>query len=201
MVARSWLPVFCLTAMLGAAPAAADTNILSGRFNPSGTPDADFGNEVGAPGLVSTDLGAVAAGAAIVAQTIAGTDFVVVAGSSGDDFALLHLGLDGSPDLNFGTNGVVITDLGGVDRASAVAIQTIGGIDYIVVAGNSDGDLAVVRYNADGTPDITFGLGDTGDHRSGAQRHGHGDGPADDHGHLPHRRGGQQQQRRRAGAL
>jgi hypothetical protein len=41
-----------------------------------------------------------------------------VAGSSGGDFVLLRLGLDGSPDMNFGINGVVVTDLGGDGRAA-----------------------------------------------------------------------------------
>jgi len=63
----------------------------------------------------------------------------------------------GSLDLSFGGTGIVITDVaGGNDVSRSVAIQTDG---KIVVAGTSDYDFAVVRYNTDGTLDSTFGTG------------------------------------------
>ena len=66
---------------------------------------------------------------------------------------------DGSLDLTFGTNGKVITDIGGADDiGKSVAIQSDG---KIVVAGfiaiGSKHDFAVVRYNSNGTLDPSFG--------------------------------------------
>jgi uncharacterized delta-60 repeat protein len=80
------------------------------------------------------------------------------------DFVLARFNADGTVDSTFGDDGKVTTDLVGgfaQERARAVAIQSDG---KIVVAGEAtvpSGDLAValVRYNADGTLDPTFGTG------------------------------------------
>ena len=59
-------------------------------------------------------------------------------------------------DYSFIPNGKVITDFGGGDGATAVAIQSDG---KIVVAGTSSingGDFAVARYNANGLLDTSF---------------------------------------------
>lgn len=71
---------------------------------------------------------------------------------------------DGTPDLTFGTGGKVITQLSpGYDSGYGVAIQPDG---KIVVAGESqngtsgfDYDIALVRYNPDGSLDNNFGSG------------------------------------------
>ena len=67
----------------------------------------------------------------------------------------------GDPDLTFGGDGLVITDLSNAqrrDQANDLAIQFD---DKIVVVGvaTRDGDenVAVVRYKPDGTPDEAFG--------------------------------------------
>jgi uncharacterized delta-60 repeat protein len=67
-------------------------------------------------------------------------------------------GTPGTLDTTFGTMGTVLTPVGtNYDEADAVAIQSDG---KIVAAGESDNgtvfNLAVVRYNADGTLDTTF---------------------------------------------
>jgi uncharacterized delta-60 repeat protein len=88
----------------------------------------------------------------------------VMVGGRFTDFVLARFNADGTPDTSFGTGGKVTTDIAGgfaQERARAVAIQPDG---KIVVAGESSlpsGDLAValVRYNADGTLDTTFGSG------------------------------------------
>jgi uncharacterized delta-60 repeat protein len=63
----------------------------------------------------------------------------------------------GDLDLTFGGTGKVITDIGGNDYPLAVAAQSDG---KIVVAGwsfnGSSDDFAVVRYNANGTLDLSF---------------------------------------------
>ena len=87
---------------------------------------------------------------------------IVVVGSSYvlDSFALARLDPNGSLDTSFGGDGRVTTSVGpGADSAQAVAIQPDG---KIVVAGESwtlsgfDG-IDVVRYEADGQVDPTFG--------------------------------------------
>lgn len=66
---------------------------------------------------------------------------------------------DGTLDLSFGTNGFVITNIGGTDDASTSAVLQPDG--KIIVAGwtNVSGiyDFIVVRYNTNGSIDTTFG--------------------------------------------
>jgi uncharacterized delta-60 repeat protein len=81
---------------------------------------------------------------------------LVVAGVAGDDVAIVRLLADGSPDLNFGSGGRVVTDISGVDQARALAVQQDG---KIVVAGTTDDgtNLALLRYTVDGMLDVGFG--------------------------------------------
>jgi uncharacterized delta-60 repeat protein len=93
---------------------------------------------------------------------------VLVAGSSafvtGTDFSVVRYGRDGGLDATFGNGGKVTTAVAsgnGSDEAYAVAVQPDG---KILVAGNANMgsgglDFALVRYNADGTLDTTFGNG------------------------------------------
>ena len=67
---------------------------------------------------------------------------------------------DGDLDGTFGAAGIIRTDLPGInEQARAVTFQSDG---KIVVAGRSGSDLAadfaLVRYNAGGGLDMTFGL-------------------------------------------
>jgi uncharacterized delta-60 repeat protein len=79
---------------------------------------------------------------------------IVVAGSTGADFALARYLPDGSPDSSFSDDGKVTTDLGGSDYGQSVAIQSDG---TIVVAGGSDGDnFALARYHANGSLDTSL---------------------------------------------
>lgn len=86
---------------------------------------------------------------------------VAPSASSSFDFVVLRYNSDGSLDSGFGVGGKVFTDFfGRDDEATSIAIQTNG---KIVVAGRALAtDLmrfGVARYNADGTPDQTFGTG------------------------------------------
>ncbi|MEO7507766.1 MAG: FG-GAP-like repeat-containing protein, partial [Pyrinomonadaceae bacterium] len=56
-------------------------------------------------------------------------------------------------DLSFDSNGKLSTDLGGHDVAQDVAIQPDG---KIVVVGYTGNNLALTRYNADGSLDTSF---------------------------------------------
>lgn len=88
---------------------------------------------------------------------------IVVVGYSGStdsDFAVVRYNTDGALDTTFDTDGMVTTPFGtDNDQAKAVAIQTDGKIVVAGWAGNQltgQLDLAVVRYNTDGSLDATF---------------------------------------------
>ncbi|HEY9662966.1 MAG TPA: DUF4347 domain-containing protein, partial [Allocoleopsis sp.] len=60
----------------------------------------------------------------------------------------------GDLDLTFGTEGKVTTDFGSTDQAYRTIVQPDG---KILVAGSSNGNFTVARYNTDGTLDTSFG--------------------------------------------
>jgi uncharacterized delta-60 repeat protein len=155
------------------------------RQNPDGSPDAFFG----AGGRVVTDAKPVDSGPVgsfdPVAVAVQPDGKIVVAASevyrTTEDgpslhpqppgtavplflvvtqyrrFALFRYNGDGSLDSSFGQDGKVVTALSnGDDAPTAVAVQGDG---KIVVAGKSDNEAALVRYNGDGSLDPTFGQG------------------------------------------
>jgi uncharacterized delta-60 repeat protein len=93
---------------------------------------------------------------------------IVVAGyahnGNNDDFAVARYNTNGSLDETFGTGGIVTTPIGtSTDRANSVVLQSDG---KIVVAGyaritttSTTDDIAVARYNTNGSLDETFGTG------------------------------------------
>jgi uncharacterized delta-60 repeat protein len=130
------------------------------RYNSDGSRDNSFDGD----GLVRTDLGS---SSDRVTRMILDADgkIVVVGGSvgvSGYDFAVARYNPDGSLDTTFDGDGKLTTDIGGsTDFAETVAIDGNG---RILVAGESYRglsryDMAVVRYNADGSLDTGFGTG------------------------------------------
>jgi uncharacterized delta-60 repeat protein len=87
---------------------------------------------------------------------------VVLAGGEKGNAVVLRLLPNGQPDPSFGSGGKVALNFpGGHSEVRAVALQPDG---KIVVAGAAEaagnGDFLIVRYNADGSPDVSFGGGD-----------------------------------------
>jgi uncharacterized delta-60 repeat protein len=141
------------------------------RYNANGSLDTDpttgFG---GGTGIVTTDIGSSSNYANAVALQTDGK--IVVVGNAfvnsfaaTSDIAVLRYNTNGSldtdPTTGFGGGtGIVTTNVGAFDNGFAVAVQPD---NKIVVAGNADagtGDrLALLRYNADGSPDSGFGTG------------------------------------------
>lgn len=69
---------------------------------------------------------------------------------------LPSVGKAGDLDPSFGTNGKTITDFNGADdRAKDVFVQAD---QKIVVAGSSNDNFALARYNSDGSLDTSFGI-------------------------------------------
>jgi uncharacterized delta-60 repeat protein len=125
------------------------------RYNSNGTLDPAFGKG----GIVSIDIRN--GDDQVSAVAIQADGKIVVAGYSNTDFALARFRENGTLDAAFGTGGKVITSIrSGEDEASAISIQPDG---KIVVAGSSNNglnfDFAIVRYNANGRLDPTFGKG------------------------------------------
>jgi uncharacterized delta-60 repeat protein len=126
------------------------------RYNANGTLDNTFDTD----GKVTTDIGADHDDATSVAIQADGK--IIAAGYSVinnyRDFAAVRYNTNGTLDNTFGTGGKVTTSTGDDDRAESVAIQADG---KIVLAGYSwitdHNDVVVVRYNANGTLDNTFG--------------------------------------------
>jgi len=86
---------------------------------------------------------------------------IVVAGNVGGlaMMTVTRLQPSGFPDPAFGGDGTVTIDIGALsDIANAALIQPDG---KIVVVGVTAGGLAVVRLNADGSPDAGFGTAGT----------------------------------------
>lgn len=128
-----------------------NNNFAVARYNTNGDLDTSFDTD----GLDPIDFGSTDSAEAAAIQS---DGKIVVAGTSGNDFALARLNTDGSLDTSFGNNGKVITDLGSAfEAAYALAIQSDG---RIIVAGKSnqgvDDDFALARYNSDGTLDTSF---------------------------------------------
>ena len=129
------------------------------RYNSDGSLDTGFGTG----GIVTTDFGGLNdVGKGITLQT---DGKILVTGASFNgadyDFALARYNSDGSLDGSFGTGGLVTTGIGpGDDQAVDVAVQTDG---KILVSGESfngaNSDFALVRYNANGSLDASFGAG------------------------------------------
>ena len=130
-----------------------DTGALDTRFGTGGIALADFGAEDVAYGVV------IAADGSIVAAGGSGT-----AGGGGpadvqsNAFAFARFLKDGRPDPFFGQGGRALFAQGpGGNVAGSVTIDTSG---RVVAAGPTEGDrVAVVRLNANGTEDATFGTG------------------------------------------
>ena len=77
-----------------------------------------------------------------------------------DDFAIVRYNSDGSLDTSFNGTGAVVTPvLGSNDRPSGISIQSDGKIVVCGTAQRPDNsqDIALVRYNIDGSLDTTYG--------------------------------------------
>ncbi|MDR4481116.1 MAG: delta-60 repeat domain-containing protein [Nitrospira sp.] len=129
------------------------------RYNSNGTLDTTFNGT----GKVLTDLGATSSDTGYQV-TLQPDGRILLAGWSDaggtTDFALVRYNTDGSLDTTFNSTGKVTTAIGSSsDLAQSVTVQADG---KILVAGQSStagNNFAVVRYNANGSLDTSFGAG------------------------------------------
>ena len=133
-----------------------NNDFLAIRYNTDGSLDTGFGGS----GMVITAVGTSTDNG--IATAIQPDGKIVVAGyawsNSTNDFALVRYNPDGSLDRTFNGDGKRISPIGdGNDYCYAVAVAPDGKIVAVGSANNgSVDDLAVARYNADGTPDTAF---------------------------------------------
>ena len=137
------------------------------RYNADGSLDTGFGTA----GKVITSFGSDSDEA--FAMVVQPDGKVVLGGHTlsatfGLDFALARYNTDGSLDTSFGSNGQVVWTVGNVrDSIYALALQTIGGQLKIVAAGG-EGDFVIQRFNADGSIDGSFAVGEHPDAEFGS---------------------------------
>jgi uncharacterized delta-60 repeat protein len=137
------------------------------RYNLDGSPDTSF-NKTGAafgpsgPSRYGRDSHADSVAILPNGRILAAGG--ITTKNESENFGLFQYNADGSVDQTFGTGGVVSTDLTGnsFDEIGALGLQADG---KIVVAGvtraanSTTFQLAVARYNADGSLDASFGAG------------------------------------------
>jgi uncharacterized delta-60 repeat protein len=131
------------------------------RYNPDGTLDENFGDK----GKILTAFGA---GTVPTAIAIKPDGKIITAGNYGggvgySKFLLAQYSTEGVLDESFGNKGVITTDFGKYgDLINSIAIQADGKIIAAGVTGVRDiGDvenMAIIRYNTDGSIDKDFGL-------------------------------------------
>lgn len=127
------------------------------RCHNNGTPDNTFGTN----GLVTTpvpdgyfapystrDLYVQPNGKILVAV------YMGNAASNNNDFSLFQYHTNGTLDTSFGTNGLVVTDMGSIDDdPRTIKVQPDG---KIVVSGTANTKFAVARYTPSGILDTSF---------------------------------------------
>ncbi|MDO9103726.1 MAG: hypothetical protein Q7U57_02065 [Methylovulum sp.] len=130
------------------------------RYNSDGSLDTGFDGD----GKVVTNIDSDSVGGSVTVQA---DGKILVAGTSWNsvgtgNFALVRYNANGSLDSSFDGDGKVTTDFGNPSGGSSVTMQADG---KILVAGTSwnnggihgtVGDLALVRYNPNGSLDTSF---------------------------------------------
>ncbi|MEO8700502.1 MAG: hypothetical protein ABI867_10685 [Kofleriaceae bacterium] len=87
---------------------------------------------------------------------------LVLAGAQGGDFWIARYNANASRDNGFGTNGIAIIDFGEAATASSVIAVTGGKLLVVGIAtpvGAPLKHVVVARLNANGSPDLAFGVG------------------------------------------
>jgi len=131
-----------------------DFDIVVVRYNPNGSLDTSFNKT----GIVITD----AESSEFVKSIAIQSDGRIVVGGiryneNNADIILVRYNPDGSIDKSFDTDGKVITDLGYDEQTQDISINSnnkiVLGADYY---DRTQSDIAILRYNIDGSLDKSF---------------------------------------------
>lgn len=126
-------------------------SMLLTRLNANGTKDLSFRGGNGYIATIGTqdDVQAI--------RILSDGKILIVANSynnSFEPFIFFHqLNSDGSPDASFGTAGLLKPAIGHGIAPRCVTLLPDG---KILVAGNANGQMRVLRFNADYSPDLSF---------------------------------------------
>jgi uncharacterized delta-60 repeat protein len=126
------------------------------RLNTDGTLDKSFSYD----GILMTDIRGYDDVAYAISLQADGR--IVVAGNSNiwgteTDFALVRYNTDGTLDNTFSADGKVTTDFGtSADGATSLLIQPDGKIIAVGKTYRGYADIALARYDSDGSPDSSF---------------------------------------------
>jgi len=134
------------------------------RFNPDGRPDSSFGIN----GKVTTDFAGYGSRREVNFVAIQPDNKIIVIGTvyhDGDlsSIALARYNADGSLDTGFGNGGGLIAHIAGdFDEGYAVILQPGGkivaiGYAYMGVIDHDPQEFVLIRYNANGNIDSSFG--------------------------------------------
>lgn len=141
--------------LVGTSSSGVSQSLRAVRYESDGQIDTGFGSSGSV--LLSTTT---SVGRAVVIQP---DGKILVAGSAigvvDNDMMVARLNSDGTFDTSFGTNGIMIFDIGNDDNlCESMVLQSDG---KIVLGGSafngSDADMLIIRLNADGTLDTSFG--------------------------------------------
>ncbi len=130
------------------------------RYNSNGTLDTSFGSKGKVITAISQDTDIIEAMAIQADGKIVVVGWTQKTGTAGTgNFVVARYNANGSLDTAFGTGGKVVTDFAGSqDHAEGVAIQADGKIVVVGKAAvNNQNNFGIVRYNANGSLDLSFG--------------------------------------------
>lgn len=133
-------------------------DFIAAAYRTDGTLDASFGTG----GIVRSLFGTIVGAARGVVVTA--TNNLVLAGHRDHDFAAVRLLPNGSLDASFGTAGRAVHALSADnwDEATALVQQADGKLllgGWVYTGNSSSADTALLRLNADGSRDASFGTG------------------------------------------
>ncbi len=132
-------------------------SFLLQRYNTDGTSDLNFGED----GSVTTSFEEDNT-CELLAMGVQSNGKIILAGKANDRFTLIRYLSNGDLDLDFGSEGIVQTELQGKSEISDIIIQPDGKIlvggHMRVSSPSTQSVFALARYNSNGTLDTSFGL-------------------------------------------
>jgi len=139
--------------LVGTTGTGTNANVTVMGLTAAGALDGAFGTG----GLISYGTAGVADIATAVALSPLGD--IIVVGSSGNDSLILRFTGSGAPMVPFGSNGVLIADLGAgqVDGLNAIQMEGEGVVVGGYASNGVDNDMLVASYTALGSPNSSFG--------------------------------------------
>jgi uncharacterized delta-60 repeat protein len=139
--------------LLGSTDAVGAGDYAVARLGSDGTPDGSFGGTGRVTLGTQTGVNDIGGGVVVLPD-----ERIVVSGqgNSTQDFVTRRLNANGTLDTTFASGGISTVDFGGNDADNAMVRQADGKLVLVGSTSTGGGDFAIVRLNADGTPDTSF---------------------------------------------